>query len=176
MGHTLWKIACGILIIIIAIIIIPLYDFFRTETAMHREITNLRNKNADIETELKEKKAEEVTTQDTVLPLITFTNEEYLAGDEKERIEKQLIGPYRMYYNEHIPQVISLSITVPKETGEPFKVVSVFKDGTTESFSYGMKNDVLEYWMPNCEGEPGCLFTELFRTTYPHIIENAEGP
>lgn len=176
MANTLWKIACGILIIIIAIMVIPLYDFLHTETAMHRQIIDLQQKNTELETKLQEKQTVNIVTEDTRLPVVTFTNENFLSGDEKERIERQLIGPLRLYYNEEEPQAVSLNITVPKEAGESFQVAAVFKDGTTETFSYGMKDDVFEYWTPNCEGEPGCIFSEVFRTTYPHIIENAEAP
>lgn len=109
-------------------------------------------------------------------PVVVYDHEEDMSAEELERFDAQLIGPYTLYHNELGVNVVSLMIEVPKTLGDSFRVTGIFKDGTHDTFIYGMKGDVLEYWVPLCEGELGCEFSETFRRTYPHIVEIAEAP
>lgn len=177
MKESTYKTIIGILVIFLLLSLIGIQQLISAQAGLAKRLEDL--KTADrVQVNINEKieGKTENNSEVTAYPIVIFEREGLLGVDEKSRIEKQLVAPFTLYYNEVSDEAIALIITVPEEEGESFEVRAVFKNGDMISFLYGMRGDVLEYWTPSCEGEPGCVFSEAFRKVYPQIVDNAEAP
>lgn len=154
-------------IVFVLLVGVFVYNLFTSHNQLVAEHEQLKHA---YEIEIQKKSTVEIKSPNT-LPVVVYERGGLLTEEEKKRIHKQLIEPYALFYDYHH---VTMLITVPEHEGEQFDVRTIFENGEFESFNYGMRGDVLEYWTPSCLGE--CYFSEKFRAAYPHIIENAEAP
>ncbi|MFH1286200.1 MAG: hypothetical protein ABII02_00415 [Candidatus Magasanikbacteria bacterium] len=132
------------------------------------ELDRLKKENEELRQHITKLQAGENTLP---LPVIAYGREELLSENDKAFLERFLLSPYIDYHSADENQLVSMFITAPSQSGEPYEIVSVFETGH-RGFLYGKKGEEPDWWLPTCM-EP-CELTEEFRILYPTIAERID--